>query len=229
VRLPPIPIRPCGPCRLAVRPAALALRAEVVAGRAGASVVHRVAASAGASPHAGPASFRDLSDQAVGFADGRRHDGGTGGCCDADGQRSAQNDRLHHVAAFSRIEAKPNSLQVRNRRGCEATNGACKSNGISMAECGLQLGRSNCHKRPVHAVSATQVGGDVAPTRPRPKAGAAVAILRPDRRASPRLSPASTGRLGCSSAGSASTDNAGRFLRQTAGNRRVTRHDGPRA
>jgi hypothetical protein len=92
----------------AIRVAALALRAQVVTGRAGAAVEHRMAVAAGTAPHARPASFRDLCDQAVGFAHRRGHHGGAGGRCDADCQCGAQDDRLHHVAAFSRVEAKPN-------------------------------------------------------------------------------------------------------------------------
>jgi hypothetical protein len=54
---------------------------------------------------------------------------------------------------------------------------------------------------------------------------AAAATLRPDRRAWPRLSPASAGRLGCAFVGSVSQGSAGRFPPRTAGNHRVTRRD----
>src|ERR1700736_1319856 len=81
--------------------AALTVRTEVIAGRASAPVEHRMAAAAWTAPHTRPASFRDLADRAVGFADGRRHDGGAGGGRETHSQCGAQEDRLHHVAAFS--------------------------------------------------------------------------------------------------------------------------------
>src|SRR6202011_1205317 len=113
--------------------AALAVRAEVIAGRASAPVEHRMAADAWTAPHTRPASFRDISDQAVGFADRARQDGGAGGRCNSEGQCGAQYDRFHHVAALSRVEAKPNSLRVRNRQGDEATSRLGKSNGSGAA------------------------------------------------------------------------------------------------
>ena len=64
-------------------------------------------------------------------------------------------------------------------------------------------------------------------TKPLPNAAGVAAILRPDQRALPTLSPASTGRLGFACVGSALPDSAGRFPRRTVGNRRVTRRDEP--
>lgn len=77
---------------LLVGPAALALRAEMVAGRAGAAVEHRVAAAVRAAPEAAAASFRDLVHQAVGLADGGRRDARIGGGGETDCQRGTQRE-----------------------------------------------------------------------------------------------------------------------------------------
>ena len=77
-------------------------------GRAGAPDGKGMAMAARATPPARPASFGDVRDSAVGLADRSRHDGGAGGRRETESQCGAQEDRLHHVGAFSRVEAKPN-------------------------------------------------------------------------------------------------------------------------
>src|ERR1700736_3820256 len=131
--------------------AALTVRTEVIAGRASAPVEHRMAAAAWTAPHTRPASFRDLADRAVGFADRGRQDGGAGGCCNSEGQYGAQYDRFHHVAALSRVEAKPNSLGVRNRQRCEATSRLGKSNGS-----GAAMGCNECLRKPASSAASDQ-------------------------------------------------------------------------
>src|SRR5437868_729731 len=77
---------------LLVGPAALALRAEMVAGRTGAAVEHRVAAAVRAAPETAAASFGDLVHQAVGLADGGGGDAGVGGGGETECQRGTQQE-----------------------------------------------------------------------------------------------------------------------------------------
>ena len=58
------------PTTQSVRPAALAVWAEVIAGRARAVHRHRMAASTWTAPPSGPAPFSNLNDDAVGVCDG---------------------------------------------------------------------------------------------------------------------------------------------------------------
>src|SRR5262245_66570836 len=63
-RMPPAAVR----APASIGPAAATLRAEMVAGRTRAAVVHRMTAAARAAPPSRAAAFRDRDDQAVGGA-----------------------------------------------------------------------------------------------------------------------------------------------------------------
>src|ERR1700733_13631585 len=89
--------------RRSVRPAALAFRAEMVAGRAEAiGARKRMAMAARAAPESRAAAFRNLDNRAVGTADRSRRNSGAGGADEPKSQCSTQCKCSNH-SVFSRL------------------------------------------------------------------------------------------------------------------------------
>jgi hypothetical protein len=81
---------------LLVGPAALAFRAQMVAGRARAAIEHRMAPAVRAAPEVPTASFRDLAHQALGLANRGGGDARVGDGSETECQRSTQQECPRH-------------------------------------------------------------------------------------------------------------------------------------